>query len=342
MPVARTLLTSNAPSLVLDVDHSSAASEARRVVAQIASTVGLSETMAGGAAIIVNELTTNILKHAKSGVLFVHGAGTHLDILAVDRGPGVRDIGLSMRDGYSSAGTAGNGLGAVRRLSSQFDIYSTPGRGTVVFSRLSAGAADESSRTTAVQVGAFWRPLNLDELCGDGCGVFDTGEAVICVVADGLGHGVSAAEASRAAVAVASEINTLEPVRIIERMQAALRPTRGAAVAVAVIHPRQETLHFAGVGNISATVRFDGKTKSLVSLNGTVGHEVRRVQEFRYEWRKESSLVMHSDGLTSRWSLDQEPGIDARHPTILAAVLARDFARERDDRCVVVVKEASP
>jgi len=337
MPL-RPLLSSNAPSLVLDVDHSSAATEGRRAAAQIAAFVGLGETMAGRASIVVNELCTNLLKHARNGTLFIHGSGSDLDLLAVDRGPGMADVGLSLRDGYSSMGTSGTGLGAVRRLSTEFDIHSLPGRGTAVFARLSANGA-AAGNSAAMRAGAFWRPLSLDDLCGDACAVFDSGEQIVCVVADGLGHGVAAADASRAAVAVASQATNLEPTRLLERMHAALKPTRGAAVAVAVIHPRERMLRFAGAGNIAASIKQDALSKNLVSVSGIVGHQVRALQEFRYDWAAGSTLIMHSDGLTSRWSFDQQPGLAARHPAIVAAVLARDFGRERDDRCALVVRE---
>jgi anti-sigma regulatory factor (Ser/Thr protein kinase) len=333
MAAVHPMLSSAAPWLQLDVDHASAAVEARRVVTSIGQRVGLDETMIGSASIIVNELSTNLVKHATHGVLFIHGAGDHVDIVAVDRGPGVRDIGASMRDGHSTTGTAGNGLGALRRLATKFDIQSTPGRGTAVFARLSA-----TPPSSAFLAGAFWRPMQIDDLCGDACVVFERGDEIVCIVADGLGHGVSAAEASRAAITVAMNVETVEPVRILERMHAALRSTRGAAIAVAVISPKQGAVRFAGIGNISASIRQNDASKSLVSLSGIVGHQVRSYQEFRYDWQQGATLVMHSDGLTSRWTLD-EPGLVNRHPAIIAAVLARDFARERDDRCVVVVRQ---
>jgi hypothetical protein len=125
----------------------------------------------------------------------------------------------------------------------------------------------------------------------------------------------------------------------MEILHTALRPTRGAAVAVAVIQKSHNLLRFAGIGNIAATIRTNGATRSLVSLNGIVGHQVRTIQEFQYEWPKGSMLVMHTDGLTSRWNLEQEPGLAHKAPAIIAAVLARDFARERDDRCALVVRE---
>jgi anti-sigma regulatory factor (Ser/Thr protein kinase) len=334
MMPSRPLLSSNPPSLVLDVDHASAAGEARRIVAQIAATIGLDETAASGAAIVVNELTTNLLKHAREGSLHVHGAAGRLDLCAIDRGPGIADISASLRDGFSSVGTAGNGLGAVRRLATQFDLHSVVGKGTVVFARIDSG----TTMPAKLDAGAFWRPLAIDDLCGDACAVVEVGDDIVAVVADGLGHGVAASEASRAAIAVAIT-SDLAPPRMLERMHAALRPTRGAAVAIARIDRAQGKVSFAGIGNIAASIRLGEDSKSLVSISGIVGHQARAFQEFRYDWTPGATLIMHSDGISSRWNFADHSGLSQRHPATIAATLGRDFARDRDDRCMLVVRE---
>ena len=74
----------------------------------------------------------------------------------------------------------------------------------------------------------------------------------------------------------------------------------------------------------------------MVSYNGTVGHEVRKIREFTYLWPKGGLLVMHSDGLGTQWRLDRYPGLIARHPSLIAGVLYRDFNRGRDDVTVLV------
>ena len=62
-----------------------------------------------------------------------------VEILALDKGPGIRDLERSLRDGYSTAGGAGTGLGAISRLSSEFDVYSPPGKGTALLARIWPG-----------------------------------------------------------------------------------------------------------------------------------------------------------------------------------------------------------
>ena len=76
----------------------------------------------------------------------------------------------------------------------------------------------------------------------------------------------------------------------------------------------------------------------MTSHNGTLGHELRKIQEFSFPWEPQSVLIMHSDGLGSRWDLNQYPGIMTKHASVIAAVLYRDFERQRDDVTVLVAK----
>jgi hypothetical protein len=76
----------------------------------------------------------------------------------------------------------------------------------------------------------------------------------------------------------------------------------------------------------------------MVSHNGTVGVTVRKSQVFDYAMPPDGVLVMNSDGLQSRWTFEAYPGLQVCHPTTIAAVLARDFNRGRDDLTVLVAK----
>ena len=95
----------------------------------------------GKAAIVVTEMARNIFLHGKGGEIVIRevpAASSSLELLALDRGPGMRNIAECLRDGFSTAGTAGTGFGAIKRLSDRFEVFSLPGRGTVVWVRLCA------------------------------------------------------------------------------------------------------------------------------------------------------------------------------------------------------------
>jgi hypothetical protein len=127
---------------------------------------------------------------------------------------------------------------------------------------------------------------------------------------------------------------------LMEQIHSALRPTRGAAAAVAVLNAAMGVCTYCGVGNISATLHAGGKARSMVSHNGILGHQVRKMVEFTYPLQDHALCILHSDGLSARWSLERYPGLASRHPALVAAVLYRDFRRVRDDATVLALRHA--
>jgi hypothetical protein len=288
--------------------------------------------------LIVTEAATNAVKHGGGGECLLRAADGIVEIVVLDAGAGITNLSHALRDGFSTSGTPGTGLGAIARLSSTYDVYSRPDKGTVVYAAVRSGAA--SANGTPL-VGAVTVPYPGETVCGDAWALDHTDGCSVLLVADGLGHGVAAHDAARAAVAAFAARRAGSPVNWLEDIHLGLRPTRGAAVAVAEIDRRRGVIRFAGIGNIAATVISDGKTRSLVSLHGTAGHDARRFQEFTSPWAVADLLVLHSDGLSARWGLDGYPGLTQRHPMLLAAVLYRDFRRGRDDATVIAVRDVA-
>ncbi len=329
--------------LMLEVNDSSHAGEARRMAVRCAERIGLGEAECGAVAIGVTELATNILKHAASGVILLEPIAQNgtfgLRVLALDKGPGIHDIGRALEDGYSTSGTAGNGLGAVQRLSVGFEVHTAPGRGTCVMAEFWP-KRKRPSASTGLQVGTVSVAMRREAVCGDGWTSRVAGEESLLMVVDGLGHGTFAAEAAREAERVVGESQSASPAEILRDCHQALQKTRGAAAAVATISRERELLLFAGVGNISASLVTQNSRRGIASHNGTLGHQLHKIQEFSFPWRSDSILIMHSDGLGSKWDVDEYPGILRRHPSIIAAVLYRDFERGRDDVTVLVAKHS--
>ena len=330
--------------VAIAIDDPSKIGEARRSANAMASAIGLSETEAGKFAILASEAATNIAKHAGHGdvVLRSLGSGTPgAEVIAIDAGPGIADLQRAVSDGYSTAGSSGTGLGAMSRLASAFDIYTSAGAGTVLVARVSRGRGATSGDAPAFQIGAVRVPKRGEFACGDDWRMaFANGRAMLAV-ADGLGHGQSAADASRRAVDVAVERSADQPGMIVTQVHAALRSTRGAALAIAELDSTGASVRYAGLGNISATIVSPRESKNLVSYNGIAGHEARKIQEFTYDWPRDALLVLHSDGLSARWDLSRYPGLALRDPSVVAGVLYRDFSRGRDDALVVVVRAAA-
>jgi anti-sigma regulatory factor (Ser/Thr protein kinase) len=330
---------------IVPVTDGSQVSEARRLAIALASEIGWDQTASGKLAIVATEAATNLVKHAQLGEIHLgtcrRDGHFGIEVLALDRGPGVARIEECLRDGYSTQATAGTGLGAIARLADEFDVYSQPGKGTCIVARIYASPdSRRPSSPDLFTVGAVQVPVRGERQCGDNWGLREENGQVVLMVADGLGHGPEANQASTEAIAVLMRSTDLAPLVLLERVHHALRATRGAAVAVAHIEIQQKQVRFAGVGNIAASIITPEATQHLVSHNGTAGHNVHRLQEFAYAWPTTGTLVMHSDGITTSWHLDPYPGLTERHPSLLAAVLYRDASRGRDDACVVVARPA--
>jgi anti-sigma regulatory factor (Ser/Thr protein kinase) len=328
--------------VVLSIVESSQIGEARRLAQALAAHLGFNEIDRGKVGIVATEIASNLVRHVSNGVLLIQTVHCSdqvgIEFLALDKGPGMGNISECLRDGFSTSGTAGKGLGAIFRLSSQFDIHSTRELGTALLAQLWATPDFSSPATTLLELGAVCLPKMGEVVSGDAWTRQDCGDRILLLVTDGLGHGPLAAEASSEAVQILHAQLQHSPQEIITAMHAGLRKTRGAAVAVAELNLSQQQLSFAGVGNIAGAILSPTGTTRLVSHNGTVGHEVRKIQEFTHPWQPNSLLILHSDGLSSQWNLSHYPGLITKHPSLIAGILYRDFKRDRDDVTVVVVR----
>ena len=303
--------------------------------------------------------------------------GMGLDILALDNGPGMVNVAQCLTDGYSTSGTPGTGLGAIQRLSSTFDLYSHRGQGTVLYARLEkieekrrrreeekteGGTGDRgqgTERETSTPNtqhptpdsslilhpssfptwGAVCVPVGGETESGDGWAAQAQGERICFLAVDGLGHGPQAAEAAQAAIRVFRERAIRDGAQeLLEAIHAALRGTRGAAAAIAVLDRERQELVYAGIGNIAGAIVAGTDSHNLVSLSGIVGHQMRKVQTFTYACPSGALLILHSDGLTTQWRLDRYPGLIQRAPAVIAGILYRDCKRSRDDASILVAR----
>jgi anti-sigma regulatory factor (Ser/Thr protein kinase) len=328
--------------MLIPVIELSQAGDARRQIQGAAEDLKMTETRCGVIALAATEMATNLVKHAGGGHLLVQkltqDEHSGLRLISVDKGPGIRDVGHALSDGHSTAGSMGTGLGAIRRLSHAFDVYSIPGAGTVIRADFWNGKNKPALPAPAVEIGVVSEPIAGEDVCGDGWGIRPTRNGVLAMVVDGLGHGILAAEAAREAERVLAETRLDSVHEILQDSHRALKKTRGAAYGIARIEMEKRLLTFCGVGNVAASIVAPGTSRSVASHNGILGQNMERVQEFTVPWNDNSLLVMHSDGLGSRWDLEKYPGIWGKHASVIAAVLHRDFTRGRDDVTVLVAK----
>ncbi len=327
----------NGDTILVRVDEASQIGEARRTARRLAGDLGLDDVVAERAAIVASEAARNLVAHGGGGVVCVQPLGhppRGVAVVALDRGRGIEDLPRAMRDGHSTAGTPGEGLGAMARVGDAFDVWSAPGKGTALVAEVWA----ERPPASQVATGAISVATAGERVCGDGWLVVEQAGRAVLAVVDGLGHGPHAADAAHVALEAIRKAADEPPREIVGRAHAALRATRGAALAVASLDLGTGALRYSGLGNVVGAIVGTGAVRRLVSLAGTAGHAARSIHEYAYEVPEGAVLVMHSDGIATHWDAAAYPGLLARHPALVAGVLFRDHARGRDDATVLVAR----
>jgi anti-sigma regulatory factor (Ser/Thr protein kinase) len=322
----------------------------RRDISKIAETVGFSEAEIGRVNIVVTEMATNLLKHAagNGGELLVkpiyqqNGKTCGLELLSLDSGPGMSDPMRMMEDGVSTFGSMGQGLGAIKRQSDIFDIFSKRGLGTVILSRVyRKGKAPKTAARLEqkFEIGSVSVPKAGEQLSGDGFGLRPTYKGAYLCVLDGLGHGEHAHLATQTALKSFQQQPKTSPSEILRGIHADIKRTRGAVGAIAHWNAEENIFFFCGIGNISGRLLTHDKSKNLLSYNGTLGMSMpNTINDQSLTWEQGNILILHSDGLKNRWDFLKYPELMRHDPTLIAAVLYNEHTRTTDDTLVVVVR----
>jgi anti-sigma regulatory factor (Ser/Thr protein kinase) len=322
----------------------------KRDISKIAEATGFTEAETGRVNLVVMEMATNLLKHAgtNGGELLVKpickekGTACGIELLCLDNGPGMSDPQRMMEDGVSTYGSMGQGLGAIKRQSDFFDIYSQRGVGTVILSRIyRKGKAPKSAARSAhkFQVGAVMVPKAGEKVSGDGWGLRLSYEGAYLLVLDGLGHGEYAHKAATTALQAFQQQPKGSPSEMLRGIHAEIKRTRGAVGAIAHWNAETSTMLFCGIGNIAGRLFMPDRPKSLLSYNGTLGMNVpNTINDQHLAWERNNVMILHSDGLKTRWDLSKYPELTRHDPTLIAAVLYKDNTRTTDDTLVVVVR----
>lgn len=343
--------------------------EARRHCAQAIADWGWPDEDAGRLSLVVTELGTNLLRHAVKGQLWIafKPAWREVEVIALDKGPGMVDVQRSLTDGVSTgSGSPGTGLGAVRRMASDFDVHSAP-QGTLVLARVRPRGVAQAP--LGARLGAVRLAAPGETVCGDGWALALQGaptdedpagavpvqaggsEATLAanprhdrltlLVSDGLGHGPEAAAASDAALASFAQDPFAPLPALLQALHRGLSGTRGAALFLLRADPG-EALRFTGAGNILGRVMSGVYDKGMLTPHGTAGVQLRRAEPGAQELPPHAMMLVHTDGIASRWPASTLAPLMPRDPALLAAALAWNQLRGRDDATVVVLKQEEP
>ncbi|GAO45161.1 ATP-binding SpoIIE family protein phosphatase [Flavihumibacter petaseus] len=314
----------------------------KKEIHALAVTAGFGQRRLAEVDIVVAEIVSNLVKHGGGGELLVktlEDEGTKgIELISIDSGPGMTDPGKMLADGVSTRNTLGHGLGAMKRLSDLFQIYSQPGWGTIVLSRLFEKERGYKKPALA-EIRSVVVPKPGETACGDGFWYKQTTEHLKIFLGDGLGHGEPAAAAVAQAGNYFMQSHETDPVEIIREMNQAVRKSRGLVGAVAIYSRKERQWSICGVGNIATRITGPSFGKSYMAYNGIIGLNVPRTlntQTIVHE--KGQQLILCSDGIRSRWDLTKLTGILRCDLSILTAAIYKDFGRHSDDMSVAVCK----
>jgi hypothetical protein len=287
------------------------------------------------------------VKHAGRGELLYRLSKNKpqpvFEILSIDNGKGIKDLNLMIRDGISSTNTLGHGLGSIMRLSNYAQVYSQPGWGTVVYSQVCSGLADDvpEDRDASLTIAALSVCKPGETYCGDGYDVRKAGTRTKIFFGDGLGHGEHAHYAVSEAIR-SFEVHSKEtdqPAEMLRDIHYDVKRTRGLVASIVILNPKEKIIRFCGVGNISTRIYNGIVGRNNVSYNGIIGLNIpTTLNSTDMPMDKSQTLVMCSDGLKTRWEIAQYPGLLKYDPMVIAAVIYKDQARKTDDMSVLVAR----
>lgn len=316
----------------------------KKDIHNLAKDAGFSNKKLADIDIIVSEITSNLHKHAVGGEilvgLFKEKENQYVEMISIDNGPGIREPYKMIEDGFSSANTMGIGLGSIKRLSNQFDLYSMNDWGTIILTRVYNKTVEQDLLLTPkVTIRPLVVTMPGQIKSGDGTYYTETPQHFKLLVADGLGHGEEANFAVIEAVKAFKECTDHSPSEILKYIHEAIRKTRGIVCSMVVFDFESNIWKMAGVGNISTRMSNFLRIKNQMSYNGIIGHNMLNVI-INHETKLEdyNQVTLCSDGINPRWDMAKFTGIGRCDLSIQAAAIYKDFAGKTDDMSVVIAK----
>jgi anti-sigma regulatory factor (Ser/Thr protein kinase) len=319
---------------------------------------------------VVSELAMNILKYAGEGEILLESLEANgrygVTIKASDQGPGIKDLEQALADGYSTSGTLGLGLPAVKRMSDSLTITAPIGGGTLVSvvrwcrypvvsvktsrapanpraeSRIPAGEPRLKTPLT-LDIRTQHRPYPGQTVCGDQTLALELTGLTLLVQLDGTGHGTLAHKAATALVACIqghmqeAEQSTPEILlpSLLDACQATASSGIGAAIGLTLIDLQQHRLNYMGIGNTRIMVFKPGGWEGI-SKEGMLGHRYRKPMLSSTSLQAGDSVVKFSDGISSSGVRALRKRSD--RPTTATAIAEQlmTLAKDSDDASCLV------
>jgi anti-sigma regulatory factor (Ser/Thr protein kinase) len=312
----------------------------------MAATIGFPPQACEEIALTITELATNLIKHARGGTLLLssvtNGEHVGVEIVSQDNGPGIADVEQSIGDHYSTTGTRGTGLGAVNRLTDELEITSRHASGTRIICRKWLRKYDVSIKKCPLTFGVSTRPRPPYQLNGDAFVVVHWFESSLVGIIDGLGHGQFAHRAAQSARHYVESHFDLPLDQIFRGTGRACCATRGVVMALARFDWGNSRLSFASVGNIAVRVFPRSDPFHFIVRRGVIGLSAPGAVVSEHPWQPDQMLVLHSDGISTRWDWQEFHDWEDKPAAAIAQELLQAKAKAEDDATVIVVRNVIP
>ncbi len=292
------------------------------------------------AKLVITELGSNLVKYAGGGEIIFRFSGLSgfIEIMAYDQGPGIKNFTKSFEDGYSTGGSSGSGLGAIKRFSSKLIFASIPGDFTCFYAQLKNKDAPKKPLS---HFDHHWINFAIpgQKTSGDWTGIEETKEETHFLLMDGLGHGSEAADSSTSVGNYFRRNFNLSPESLWEGMFQEANAKRGGVLGFGEIHHEKEELTFFGMGNVQAAIyQYGEKPKHLISKSGLFGKDQNLPKPQILPFPKGAILVLHSDGLSNVTSKDFPSELYGKESPVIAAYLMHKKIRNTDDASILIIK----
>lgn len=314
---------------IADVRHASAQTE------HLAQTLGFGRYEAAGIGLATSEIATNAFRYAQNGHVS-YGLSDNLkgvEIIVSDTGPGITNLELAMKDGYTTykEKSLGLGLGAAKRAMDEMTI-TTSERGTTVNLKRFMNVPKDDLDYGATSFPALNQLIN-----GDRYFIKEyRGENLLIAVIDGSGHGEHAAIASLMVMEIIEQDYLLELDQQVQHCHQALElDPHNYQAEIALIRITPDCIEYLILGNLNIYILAEGTSGCLVQ-NGRLGLNIPGdLTTYKFPRPSAFFLIAHSDGLNR-----VEYSAESRRPLTAqkhAQNIFNQFSILEDDATVVVV-----
>ena len=329
----------------IEVDSSAKVRQSCELAVRLADSLGFPAAHCQEIGLVATELGTNLLRHASRGTMTISalpgGDPAGIRIETEDSGPGIHDVEQAIADGYSTAGGLGLGLGTVNRLMDELEVASAPGGGLHVVCQRWARPPLTGAFDRRLPFGVATRACRRSKENGDTFLIRQwDGKALVGVI-DGLGHGHFAQRAALSARQYVEQHFDQPLDKLFRGAGRACRATRGVVMALARFDLERKRVELASVGHIEVRLAGTSEKLNLHVRRGIVGLNAPEAVVTENPWTGAGWLVMHSDGLTSRWDWEQFREVAHQAPSAIAQRMLLTLGKPDDDATVVVVGKTS-